>query len=144
MALKKSVEHYFLICLIIVTCFLFVGCSSVRKSIPNPFSKKKKTVEQTDKKTVEKEVKKEVKKTPVKKKTKAKKAKPKPAKKEIVINKTTKAYLIANYGNPKKVYWSKDAEEILIYNRISDIGRNVMIFLNNKGIVKKIVTQSKK
>lgn len=135
---KNTFKNYFFTFLIIVVCFLFTGCASVTKAIPNPFSKKKKAVEQTDKKTV----KKEVKKAPVKKKSKAKEVEP--VKKEIVINKTTKAYLIANYGNPKKVYWSKDAEEILIYSKISDIGRDVMIFLNNKGVVKNIVTQSKK
>lgn len=143
MVAKNTFKNYFFIVLITAICFLFTGCASVKKSIPNPFSKKKKTTEQIEKKEVKKPVKKKkVKKAKVKKKKKVKKVKP--AKKEIVIGKTTKAYLIANYGKPKKVYWSKDAEEILIYNRISDIGRNVIIFLNNKGIVKKIVTQSKK
>ena len=67
----------------------------------------------------------------------------KPEKRKITIGETTKAYIVANYGKPNKLFWSKDAEEILIYNRISEIGDNVLIFLNNKGIVKNILVQPK-
>ena len=90
---------------------------------------KKKSAEELEKeKTLVKELKKELKEE-------------KPEKRKIIIGETTKAYIVANYGKPKKVFWSKDAEEILIYSRLSDIGNNVLIFLNNKGIVKNILVQ---
>jgi hypothetical protein len=137
MTMFSKKKYFSIILFVIVFAFFTGGCGLFKKSskkttVPQPKAavQQKKVAEQKEEKAPAKEPEKTLKEE-------------KPEKRKITIGETTKAYIIANYGKPKKLFWSKDAEEILIYNRISEIGDNVLIFLNNKGIVRNILVQPK-
>lgn len=133
MYLKQFIRYLSWFISISIAVSLFYGCGTFKK---NPKSLNKEKI--AEKKKQEKTQKK-------KKKKKEKVAKKKePEERGIKIGKTTKAYLVANYGKPDKTFWSKDAEEILIYDKIKEIGRDVIIYLDNKGVVKNITSLPKK
>lgn len=141
MSLKRYIRYFFWLISIIIVASLLHGCGGAKTAKKPLESKKMKIANKKDKGEIKKEKALEKKKKPQKKKIAKKKV---PEKKGITIGKTTKAYLIANYGKPDKLFWSKEAEEILIYDKIKEIGKNVIIFISNKGVVKHITTFSKK
>jgi len=141
---KLYIRYFFWLISLIIAISLLHGCGGARSAKKSSESKKVKIAKKKDKEKIKKEKALEKKGNEEKKKKNKIAKKEEPEKKEITIGKTTKAYLIANYGKPDKLFWSKEAEEILIYDSIKEIGKNVIIFMNNKGVVKHITTFSKK
>lgn len=54
---------------------------------------------------------------------------------ELALGKTSKARIIATFGEPENIFFSEGAEEILIYRRIRRID-SLYIFLDSQGLVK--------
>ncbi len=54
---------------------------------------------------------------------------------ELDLGKTSKARIIATFGEPENIFFSEGAEEILIYRRIRHID-SLYIFLDSQGLVK--------
>jgi hypothetical protein len=61
---------------------------------------------------------------------------------KLTLGETSKARIIASFGEPENVFFSEGAEEILIYRRIRKVD-SLYIFLDSQGLVKDYIVTRK-
>lgn len=61
---------------------------------------------------------------------------------KLTLGETSKARIIATYGEPENIFFSEGAEEILIYRRTREFD-SLYIFLDSQGLVKDYIITKK-